>query len=510
MRHWMACALIVAASAAAVLSAADTPLVDAVRSGDAAAVRALLARKVPADAPTPDGTTALHHAVEADRLDLVDLLLAAGARPGTPNRYGVAPLMLAATNGSAPVIERLLRAGARADTATPDGETVLMTAARTGRPEAVRLLLSGGADVNAQEKWQGETALMWAAAHDHAEVVHLLAKQGANLDTTSTVPQFPKARVDLATMVTTALPKGGMTAAMYAARQGAPAGVRALAEAGANLDATDPDGTTALNIAIVNTHYDVAALLLEKGANPNIADTAGMTPLYAAVDMQHQEPLVNRPLAKPKGPLSALDAIRVLLDRGADPNLALKTPLLMRQHNGGDPSLGEGATPLMRAAKVSDVGLIRLLLDRGADPNRRLRNQSTALMIAVSRTGRAAGPEQRTIEAARLLVARGADVNAVNDGGESALHIAVSRGDGLVRALVESGARMDIRDAGGRTPLDLAKGVAPTQTAGRGGRGGRGAPPPRLLARPPRASSRNWAHGRAGPCGPPGAFNPSA
>lgn len=481
MRHVLLAAIVAAAVGA--LSRApiyanppvDTRLLDAVRSGDAVAVRALIARKVPVNAASPDGATPLHWAVEADRLDLVTLLLSAGANAKAATRYGVAPLTLAATNGSAAVIERLLKAGASANTASPDGETVLMTAARTGRPEAVRALLAAGADVNAREKWQGETAVMWAAAHDHGDVVRLLAARGADLNATSIVPQFPKARVDLATMVTTNLPKGGMTAAMYAARQGAEAGVRALADVGANLDATDPDGTTALNIAIINAHYETAVALVEKGANPNIGDAAGMTPLYAAVDMLHQEPLVNRPLAKPSGLFTPLDAIRALLDHKADPNLPLKTPLLMRQHNGGDPSLGDGATPLMRAAKVSNTELIRLLIERGADPNRRLRNQTTALMIAVQRAGRAAGPEQRTIEAATLLVAGGADVNAANDAGESALHIAVSRGDGLVRALVESGARLDVRDASGRTPLDLAMGVAPAPTAGRG-RGGRGAP----------------------------------
>ena len=459
----------------ATAAAADTRLIEAVRKGDAVALRALLARKVPADSATADGTTALHWAVDADRLDLVNVLLSAGADARVANRYGIAPLMLAATNGNAAIVERLLKAGASANTSSPEGQTVLMTAARTGRPDAVRALLAAGAEVNAREKWQGETAVMWAAAHDHGEAVRLLAARGADLNVISTIPQFPRAKVDLATMVTTQLPKGGMTAAMLAAREGALEGVRALADAGANLDATDPDGTTALNLAIINTHYHVAALLVEKGANPNLADAAGMTPLYAAVDMRHQEPLINRPLRKAAGPMTPLDAIRALLDRKADPNQPLKAPLLMRQHNTGDPSLGDGATPLMRAAKVSDTELIRLLLGRGADPNRKLRNQTTALMIAVSRASRNAGPEERTIEAARALIAGGADVNAVNDAGETALHVAVSRGDGLVRALVESGARLDIRDASGRTPLDIAMGVAPAPVAGRG-RGGRGGP----------------------------------
>ena len=114
----------------------------------------------------------------------------------------------------------------------------------------------------------------------------------------------------------------------------------------------------------------MAALLIDKGANPNLGDTAGMAALYAAVDMAHQAPMINRPLAKPSGKLRAMDVIARLLDHRADPNQPLKTPLLMRQHEFGDAPLGEGATPLMRAAKAADAALLRLMLDKGADPNR--------------------------------------------------------------------------------------------------------------------------------------------
>src|SRR6185369_16166430 len=201
-----------------------------------------------------------------------------------------------------------------------------------------------------------------------------------------------------------------------------------------------------------------------------------MTPLYAVVDMEHQEPMVNRPLPTPSGRLVPLDVVNFPPDRGANPKATLKTPLLMRQHNGGDGSLGEGATPLMRASKVSDATLIRLLLDKGADPNLRLRNETTALMIAASRAARNSGPEQQTIDAMQLLIAKGADVNAANDNGESALHIAVARGDGLVRFLAEHGADLMLKDKSGRTPLDVAMGVAGGGGGGRG-RGGRGAAP---------------------------------
>jgi ankyrin repeat protein len=176
---------------------------------------------------------------------------------------------------------------------------------------------------------------------------------------------------------------------------------------------------------------------------------------------------VNRPSPKPSGRLGALDLIRLLLDRRADPNQALKTPLLMRQHNFGDASLGAGATPLMRAAKVSDAALMRLLLEKGADPNARMKNQTTALMVAASRPLRNGPPEKATNEAIALLIDRGADVNAANDTGETALHVAVGRGDAVVRFLVEKGARLDATDKYNRTPLDVAMGAP-----GRPGRGG--------------------------------------
>jgi len=466
--------VLVALCVVAGLSAAatDTRLIDAAKSGNTSAVTNLLRQRVPVDAAEADGTTALHWATRLDRVEIVQALLRGKAQVNVANRYGVTPLMQAAVNGSAPIVDLLIKAGADVNATGADGETVLMLAARTGRPEAVQLLIARGANVNASETWQGETAVMWAAAENHPEVVSLLAKGGADLNAKSKIPEFPKVKVDAATMVVTALPKGGFTALLLAARQGATDGARALAEAGADLNATDPDGTSALNMAIINAHNEVAALLVEKGANLNLPDASGMTPLYSAIDMRHQEPLINRPLAKPSGPMTPLDLVKVLLSHGADPNARLKTPLLMRQHNGGDPSLNEGATPLMRAAKVSDVTTMTLLLEKGADPNLRLRNQSTALMIAASRQGRNPGPEENTIAAMKLLIDKGADPNLVNDNGETALHIAVARGDSLVKFLAESGTKLDIKDKFGRTPLDVAMGV-PGGAAGGRGRGGR-------------------------------------
>ena len=449
----------------------DLRLITAVKEGDRQTVRQLLRSGVPADAAEPDGTTSLHWAIRAGDLETARLLLDAGARSPAVNRYGVTPLALAATNGDAAAIQMLLDAGADANTTSADGETVLMTAARTGQVEAARALLVRGANVNAAETWMGETALMWAAAEGHAAVVKLLAEAGAALDARSTALQFPTITFNGSTMVSTPLPRGGMTALLLAAREGSLEGARALTEAGADLNLADLDGTTPVIMAIVNRHNDVAALLIEKGANLEAADSTGMTALYAAVDLRQLGPLVNRPTPKPTSEIDNLTIVSMLLDRGANPNARLRLPILPRFHNGGDAQLAEGATPLMRAARARDVAMMRLLFDNGADPNLATKNYVTALMFAAGSAGgrnRAAEPE--AVEAVKLCLERGADVRAFNNTGATALHPAVEGGaDAIVKVLAEHGADLDVQDKSGRTPLDIAMGVSPTGFVGRRG-----------------------------------------
>jgi ankyrin repeat protein len=472
------------AAATALLAAAprvgftSERLTDAVRTGDSAAALALLREGAPGHAEDADGTTALHWAVQADDVELARALLRAGAHARAANRYGVTPLALAAQNGNAEMISLLLDAGADPNAAAGAGETVLMTAARTGRPEVLSLLLEHGADPNATERAFSETALMWAAGQGHADAIRVLAAGGGSLDARSATIDLPPAKVNFSFAVQTALPRGGMTALMYAARQGQIASIPALADAGADLNAVDPDGSTALVIAIINAHYDVAAKLVEEGADPNIGDASGMAALYAAVDMKHLAPFVNRPSPRASGRLSAADLVTVLLDHGANPNAALRAPLLMRQHNGGDPSLGNGATPLMRAAKAVDVELMRTLLDRGADPSRAMANGNTALLVAVSGRSGQLTPDAPMFRAVQLLLDRGAEVNAAANG-ETLLHRGVVRGEAFVRMLVQRGAKLDLKDAGGRTPLDVALGVPPPAPAGRSPGGLPGAAPVR-------------------------------
>jgi ankyrin repeat protein len=242
------------------------------------------------------------------------------------------------------------------------------------------------------------------------------------------------------------------------------------------MNAVDPEGSTAMVIAIINAHYEVAARLAEKGADPNIGDAAGMAALYAAVDMMHPASLTNRPPQVATGRLTAADLVNVLLKHRADPNVTLKAPLLMRQHNAGDASLGAGATPLMRASKSLDLDIMEALLDHGADPSRALANGTSTLAVALTGRGsRTLTPDTPMFRAVRLLLDRGANVNAAGANGATLLHQSLDRGEAFVRMLVEKGAKLDARDASGRTPLDIALGVAPAAPAGGAGAGGRGA-----------------------------------
>lgn len=458
-----------------------TSVVEAVKAGDRSVVRALLAEGADVNAAEPDGTTSLHWAVRADDLDIAEWLLAAGADARAANRNGVTPLWLAAVNGDAAMIERLLDAGVDPNATWSDGQTPLMTAARTGDAEAVALLLRRGADVNAKEHVLGETALIWAAGENHADVVRLLVGAGADVNGTSSVLEFPRRTFgDGKSGRHTVLPAGGWTPLMYAARGNALAALRALAGAGADLNRTDPDGTTALVLAIINAHYDAAALLLEQGADPNVPDVTGMAALYAAVDMHTLSETPGRPSPQPSGELDNLAFLGLLLQAGSDPNQQLKERILTRVHQPGDPNLAAGATPLMRAAKKGDLAAMRLLLEHGADPRVRTDAQATALMYAAGLGGlgrfdeydHTRGTEADMIEAMRLCLDHGADVNAIDENGQTALHIAVRERDKrAVAFLAQRGAKLDVQDRSGRTPLDVALGV------GNRGRGRRGAPP---------------------------------
>jgi ankyrin repeat protein len=254
-----------------------------------------------------------------------------------------------------------------------------------------------------------------------------------------------------------------LTALLFAAREGALASIQVLVKAGADLNLTEPDGTNALVMALINAHYDAAAFLLDAGADPKVADKYGRTALYAAIDMNSLEPSVTRPAPQESDKTRPLDVARSALARGAKvDSVLLKTTPGRGLSDDPDLILRAGATPFIRAAKTGDVAAMQLLLDHGADPHAATKDGVTALMAAAGlgwRYGQSLVPESDSLKAVQFCLEHGADVNAANVTGETALHGAATHGaNDIIRLLAEHGAKLDVKDKRNRTPLDIAEG----------------------------------------------------
>jgi ankyrin repeat protein len=478
-------ALVLAAAAAV---AAETLVADAAERGDLTAVRALVARGADVNARRVDGTTALHAAVQADRLDLVTTLLEAGASPAAADRYGVTPLYLASLNGSAGVIARLLDAGVDPDTADPTGETALMTAARTGVPEAMRVLLDRGARVDAREPEFQQTALMIAAREGHAAAVRLLLERKADPNaqtrkgpTPNFVPPCKGTgcgsegvginRGGVPDRGRRLEAKGGMTPLLYAARDGHVDVARLLVAAGADVELPDANGIRPLLTAALNNQLEVARFLVDARADVNADDFWGRSPLWAAVDYRNLD-MNNRDADSPtdngvdRAPV--LELIRLLLDKGANVNVRTRElpPSRRWLYSLNDVSWVDftGQTPFLRAALSADTTTMRLLLQHGADPNLPTLAGTTPLMAAAGVNWVVAqtyteSPEAR-LAAVELCLELGADVNASNSMGLTALLGAVNRGSNdIIELLARRGARLDVRDKEGRSAMRWAEGV---------------------------------------------------
>jgi ankyrin repeat protein len=501
----------------------DAALLRAAEQDDAAQVTKLLKQHASPNAALGDATTPLHWAAYHDDLPLARLLLASGASPEPRTRLrGLTPLLMAAESGDAALLDLLLKAGAEVNATNDSGTTTLMIAAASGSAEAVRTLLAHGADINAREKTYGQTALFFAADRNRADVVRLLLSKGADFKVKTAVTTLERVSVGVNGEVlddkkrpginakkdarpenethanksdlgseTKPLAKsddkvkdaygftdadrkkrvygtqqmGGLTALLVAARDGQIDAVKTLLDAGDDVNQTsDTDHATPLILALINGHYDLAHLLLGRGANPELATSDGVTPLFALIDVQwaphtwYPQPVIGNEH------VTYLDLASELLQRGANPNTVIVKRLWFRSFANDETWFDvEGSTPFLRAALAGDLAAMQLLAQHGANPNLATKSGDTPLMAAAG-IGWAAywtsnAPASR-LDAVKFCLDHGADVNAKDAKGYTALHGAAFRGDeATVKYLISKGADIHAVTKDGDTVADFANGL---------------------------------------------------
>ncbi len=493
-------------------------LIDAVRNDDRAAVERLLRQGASPNERESDGATALAWAAVRSNAEITAMLLKAGADPNLTNELGLGPLMLAIDNGSAEIVSQLLAQRADPSVARENGETPLMTAARLRRLDIMKLLLARGAAVNARDKKFGQTALMWAAGQPDA--VRLLLEYGADSRAVTKAwdVKYTNYLPTTVTLGKTGIPwnnegdfvtrKGGLNALFFAVQNNALESARILLDAGIDVNSTSADGTTPLVAALYkwdppkgvfvpgrgapatagssqrfSADVRLANLLLDRGASAKVADGAGYTPLHgaalavakAARSGTRQKSAYGQTAAAlalgsddsgdAAGTLKeALALVTRLLDAGADPN---RQTIYPTGGPAGDVRINPaptGSSPLHIAASSGSVELAQILADRGGNPNLFRKDGHSPFSVAVL-----AGDLGIT----KVLLAHGADlrgrwspqdkipdpVEAITLArqNQSILHLAAIQGKPeILEFLHQQGAPLDVKNAQGETPLQLA------------------------------------------------------
>jgi ankyrin repeat protein len=402
----------------------------------------------------PDGSTPLQWAVyEADAAE-VRRLLDAGADVSLANQYGATPMSLAAEVADTEILKLLLDAGADADSPNPEGQTALMAVARTGNVEAAKALLDQDATVDARESFGGQTALMWASARRHPQMIELLISHRAAVDARSTTRDYQR-RIT-AEGRPKSMDTGGFTPLLYAARENCIACVDVLIENGADIDLPDPDGVSPLHVAIMNANWDLAKKLIEAGADVDQWDIFGAAPLFTAIGLRSRTD-GGRASIDPPNQTDGLGLVRLLLERGANPNMQL----FFRPANVRGATNTRGSTPLIRAANNGDLEIVELLLEHGADATVYMADRQTPIHAVLA--GRASQAD--ALKLIEILHTAGTDVNVValvnhieEVRGGSALHYAVrKRYKDVIKQLATFGIDPNLKDQDGLTALDYTQ-----------------------------------------------------
>ncbi len=463
-------------------------LADLAEQGQVDALKQALATGADVNTRLNDGSTALHWAVLHDQQEAVAALLEAGADPVALNRNGVSPLFLAVQNGNEHIVAALLKAGADPNTLAESGETILMTAAYTGKPAVVTQLLEAGALIDARDPEFKQTALMIAVREGQTAVVEQLLRHGTEVDARTRVGDTPAyyppckgtgCGSEGVGINRSGVPhrgerhdaKGGMTALLYAARDGRVDEARLLLDFGADIELSETNEISPLLMAMLNNELEVANLLLDYGAEINVDDFYGRTPLFAAIDYRN----IDMNSAREDDPQNngidrdaILPTIERLIAAGADLNARTKEwpPEKKWLYALNDVSWVDmtGQTPYIRASEAADVAVMKMLLEAGADPTITTYEGTTALMAAAGVNWTVAQTytvsEAAQLEAVKMNVELGQDVNAKNSMGLTALLGAANRGSNhIISYLAEQGAQLDVKDAVGRDAVRWAEGV---------------------------------------------------
>jgi ankyrin repeat protein len=503
-------------------------IANAAQNGERDTVRELLKKGADVNEAQGDGSTALHWAAIKGDAEMARMLVFAGANVRATTRIGAyTPLYLAAKGGYSDVVAVLLTAGADAKAVTSNGTTPLMIAAAAGDTRSIQSLVENGAEINATDTAKGETPLMFAAGFNRLEAVKLLLARGADHKATtkvvdlfaltapeeeamlngtggnSTRPQAARG-ADVAGATRAYRyneligSQGGLTALLFAARQGYTDVVKALLDAGADINQPNAgDKTTPLLISIINGHFDQAMMLIERGARVNDAAFNGVAPLFAVLNLQWApKSLYPSPKAYQQQKTTYLELMQALLSKGADPNARVARKVWYQAYNSDYAGFDEaGATPFFRAAYASDVAAMELLVANGADPNigtfkpagrpftgegtRQIQDTSglpavpyggPGIMPLHAATGVGYGEGFAAnshryaptgfLPAIKFLVEQmGADVNGADHEGNTPLHLCASRGDNdCIKYLVSKGADVTRVNREGNTTVDMANG----------------------------------------------------